>query len=230
MTSEEWKQVTEKLIAAGGGNFNISTGEKVDIPQSILQAVKTSGTTLALHTSAGMALSISKENLTDSMLKSGINANVKVGMSNIPGNLKAQKAAGAVLTKEVSITGSDFFGGIVNMHWALGADNYGKYANLYFYNRETGKLELLGYYVINQDGQAMFGIDGGGEFLVTVTSSRPTEKVTVRFVNRQYLVKPGDTLYGIANKYNMSLKELISKNAQIRNPSKIKVGEKIIIR
>lgn len=42
-----------------------------------------------------------------------------------------------------------------------------------------------------------------------------------------YTVKSGDTLGKIAAAGNMSLKELLSKNPQIKNPNKITVGQKI---
>ena len=44
-----------------------------------------------------------------------------------------------------------------------------------------------------------------------------------------YVVQPGDTLYDIAQKYNIMVKDLISANPRIKNPEKIFVGQKIFI-
>lgn len=44
-----------------------------------------------------------------------------------------------------------------------------------------------------------------------------------------YTVEPGDTMYKIAQKYNISLDELIAANPQIENPSVLYPGQKICI-
>jgi peptidoglycan endopeptidase LytE len=46
----------------------------------------------------------------------------------------------------------------------------------------------------------------------------------------EYYVERNDTLYKIAKEQNMSLKDLISLNPHIENPSKIKVGQYIVVR
>jgi peptidoglycan DL-endopeptidase LytE len=46
----------------------------------------------------------------------------------------------------------------------------------------------------------------------------------------EYYVERGDSFYKIAKEQNMSLKDLISLNPHIENPSKIEVGQYIVIR
>jgi LysM repeat protein len=46
---------------------------------------------------------------------------------------------------------------------------------------------------------------------------------------KYHTVTKGETLWGIANKYGMSLTELIGKNPQIKNPNLITVGQIIYI-
>lgn len=48
--------------------------------------------------------------------------------------------------------------------------------------------------------------------------------------NAEYYVKSGDTFYKIAKQFNMSLSDLISLNPHIANPSRIRVGDYIIVR
>lgn len=47
--------------------------------------------------------------------------------------------------------------------------------------------------------------------------------------NKFYYVKSGDTLSGIAQKFGLSLPELLRLNPQIKNPNLIHVGEKITV-
>ena len=44
-----------------------------------------------------------------------------------------------------------------------------------------------------------------------------------------YTVKKGDTLWGIAGKFGVALKDLIAANPQIRNPNLIYPGDRVVI-
>lgn len=46
----------------------------------------------------------------------------------------------------------------------------------------------------------------------------------------QYTAEKGDTMYKIAQKYNMGLNDLLSLNKHISNPSMIRVGDFIVVR
>ena len=230
-TEAQWNDVAVKLSAATTGeNLNVVTGEKANVPQNVLQAVQSSGKTLAMHTGKGLTYSVSKENLTNAMVNGGLDLTVVVGDSNIPENLLNQKTANAVLTREISMPNHSAFGGVVNMHWALGSENEGKYANLYRYNEKNSQLEYVGVYVINQDGQAMFGIVDGAEYLITVTAEKPAERMVRLSAGSEYVVGKGDTLSSIASRNNMSLQELLALNPAIKNPGMIRIGQKITVR
>ncbi len=45
----------------------------------------------------------------------------------------------------------------------------------------------------------------------------------------EYIVQPGDTLFKIARRFGISLEELIAANPQISDPSKLLVGQRIIV-
>lgn len=46
---------------------------------------------------------------------------------------------------------------------------------------------------------------------------------------RIYIVRPGDTMYRIAMRYNIGLQRLVDANPQIIDPSVIAVGQRICI-
>jgi len=46
---------------------------------------------------------------------------------------------------------------------------------------------------------------------------------------RIYIVRPGDTIYRIAVRYNMKVQKLVDSNPQISDPSVIKIGQRICI-
>ncbi|QUH18518.1 LysM peptidoglycan-binding domain-containing protein [Alkaliphilus sp. B6464] len=46
---------------------------------------------------------------------------------------------------------------------------------------------------------------------------------------RIYIVRPGDTMYRIAVRYNTGLQILVDSNPQISDPSRIMIGQRICI-
>ncbi|MGK0575475.1 LysM peptidoglycan-binding domain-containing protein [Macrococcus capreoli] len=82
---------------------------------------------------------------------------------------------------------------------------------------------------------------GEGTIIKTVNNPQPAPKTTVKSVKKlppkvtkvpsklvplEYVVKPGDTLISIAEKYSLKLEDVIKMNSGI-NPNLIKVGQKI---
>ena len=45
--------------------------------------------------------------------------------------------------------------------------------------------------------------------------------------SKEYTVKQGESLYLIAKKHNMDLKDIVAKNSGIKNPNLIYPGQKI---
>ena len=78
---------------------------------------------------------------------------------------------------------------------------------------------------MTRNGQSMFALKQGGDYMVTVTAAQPKE--TVYFNSGDYAVKAGDTLSAIARRNHMSLAELKAKNPQIKDLHKIRVGQKL---
>lgn len=161
MTSSDSSATDDK------GNMNVEVGEDIDIPQNVLDAVESSGTTLALQTGKGLCFSISKSNLTRTMRSRGLNLNVSVGRSNFPDDVRRQYTQAGLQTKEFGMEYRGLFGGVVNVHFSLGAENAGKTATLYSYT-EGGKVTQCGVYKINAEGQAMYGITYGANYLIVI--------------------------------------------------------------
>lgn len=231
----DWNTVTSnvqaKIVAVtqnpniNSVNMNIVCSGETRLPAAVLGSIKGSDMTLALHSGNGVAVSISGQDLKGTALNAlqNIDLTVDSNAQNIPAAMAASKKAEA--TKQLSVKDTGAFPVAVNIHVNVGAENSGKYANLYRYNAEKKQLEYCGSFPVTRNGQSMFALKQGGDYMVTVTAAQPKE--TVYFNSGDYAVKAGDTLSAIAKRNHMSLAELKAKNPQIKDLHKIRVGQKL---
>lgn len=231
----DWNTVTSNVQAkiaevtqnpnSNSVNMNIVCSGETRLPAAVLGSIKGSDMTLALHSGNGVAVSISGQDLKGTALNTlqNIDLTVDSNAQNIPAAMTASKKAEA--TKQLSVKDTGAFPVAVNIHVNVGAENSGKYANLYRYNAEKKQLEYCGSFPVTRNGQSMFALKQGGDYMVTVTAAQPKE--TIYFNSGDYAVKTGDTLSAIAKRNHMTLAELKAKNPQIKDLHKIRVGQKL---
>lgn len=206
-------------------NMNMVCTGEVQVPQKVLNTIKGTNVTVAFHSGNGVAMSISGQDLKNKDLSKIQNIDLTVDQTsnNIPSNVVAAKTSAP--TRQLAIKDTGSFGVNVNIHVNVGKENAGKTANMYRYNAEKGRLEYCGSFTVTSNGQSMFALKRGGNYLVTVTERRPSESVW--FAEDNYIVKAGDTLSKIAQRNHMTLTELLRRNAQIMNRNVIKVGQRM---
>ena len=206
-------------------NMNIVCTGEVQVPQKVLNTIKGTNVTVAFHSGNGVAMSISGQDLKNKDLSKIQNIDLTVDQTsnNIPASVVAAKTSAP--TRQLAIKDTGSFGVNVNIHVNVGKENAGKTANLYRYNAEKGRLEYCGSFTVTSNGQSMFALKRGGNYLVTVTERRPSESVW--FAEGNYIVKAGDTLSKIARRNHMTLTELLRRNTQITNRNLIKVGQRL---
>lgn len=217
-------EITQNPAIATVNMNMVCTGE-VQVPQKVLNTIKGTNVTVAFHSGNGVAMSISGQDLKNKDLSKIQNIDLTVDQTsnNIPSNVVAAKTSAP--TRQLAIKDTGSFGVNVNIHVNVGKENAGKTANMYRYNAEKGHLEYCGSFTVTSNGQSMFALKRGGNYLVTVTERRPSESVW--FAEGDYTIKPGDTLSKIAQRNHMTLAELLRRNAQITNRNVIKVGQRL---
>lgn len=217
-------EITQNPAIATVNMNMVCTGE-VQVPQKVLNTIKGTNVTVAFHSGNGIAMSISGQDLKNKDLSKiqNIDLTVDQASNNIPANVVAAKTSAP--TRQLAIKDTGSFGVNVNIHVNVGKENAGKTANMYRYNAEKGHLEYCGSFTVTSNGQSMFALKRGGNYLVTVTERRPSESVW--FAEGDYTIKPGDTLSKIAQRNHMTLAELLRRNAQITNRNVIKVGQRL---
>lgn len=237
-TDVDWTKVQEtaqehvKQLAGNtrtaGINMNVKCSGEVRIPANLLNVLKGNGVTLALQGGNGIAISISGRDLNRMNITNvgALGFTMNTNAKGIPADVLATRATEFGRQFQISDTGS--FVVPMNVHVSVGAENAGKVANLYRYNTQSNRLEYCSSFTVTENGQSMFALRRGGNYLVNVTNAKPID--TIRFTEGAYTVKSGDTLSQIAADNHMSLAELLRKNSQITAPSVIKIGEIVYLK
>ena len=222
----DWADVSSRLDvaiqAANDTNVNVLTGKDVKVPADILKKIAGRRVTLALQTGNGVALSVSGRN--NKQIQNELNLTV-TNQDTIPAQAKNAVMVGALNSKNILITENSPMQARVSLHVGFTAEYAGKYANLYYYDAKSGQMKLMGSYQINKDGQSMFALPHGGQYVVTVTNTASGAAVT-----DGYTVVPGDTMSRIAVKLGTTLKALKAANPQIADMNKIHPGQVINVR
>lgn len=221
----DWAAVSSKLDsavqAADGTNVNVLTGKDVKVSEDILNKTAGKNVTLALQAGNGVALSVSGQN--NKQILGALDLTV-TNKDTVPAQAKNTVMAGALSSKNILITENSPLQTRVSLHVGLAKEYAGKYANLYYYDAKSGQMKLVGIYQINKDGQSMFALTHGGQYIVTVTDAA-AKGVTAE----GYTIVSGDTMSRIAVKMGTTLRALEAANPQIADINKIRPGQVIKI-
>lgn len=223
----DWAQITADLRnelsalkpdATEAGVLNVVTGRKLIVPAQVLQMMTDRQMVLSMNIGDGFSFSITGVDIPRAIIEKDLDLSVSEDKKAVPTAVIENTCKDAIICRQISLLNRGDLGMTVNLHAALGKENAGKYANLYRYDAKTGTLLYVGSFKITAIGQAMFGINKGEDFVVTVTADKP---------QRDYIVVKGDTLWHIAARYRVRLRDLVEKNPQIKNKDRIHIGDKI---
>lgn len=223
----DWNNVQNTVAANKTGTTDITTGNSMQISGQLLQTLKDTKGVLALHTGNGIAVSICGKDVKKT------DKNVAITFAenpNIPASAKSSVLANSLYSRSFEMKEKVLYSVKMDIHFNVGKQFAGKYANLYHYDELTGTMKLEGTYRITDTGAAMFLLYHGDEYILTVTEKAPKGVVTGGVSNADYTVAKGDTLWGIAAKNGISLRKILAANPNIKNPDRIHVGQKIVIK
>lgn len=223
----DWNNVQNTVAANKTATTDITTGNSMQVSGQLLQTLKDTKGVLALHTGNGIAVSICGKDVKKT------DKNVAITFAenpNIPASAKSSVLANALYSRSFEMKEKVLYSVKMDIHFNVGKQFAGKYANLYHYDELTGTMKLEGSYRITDTGAAMFLLYHGDEYILTVTEKAPKGVVAGGVSNADYTVAEGDTLWGIAAKNGISLRKILAANPNLKNPDRIHVGQKIVIK
>lgn len=224
----DWEQitadVTDELFTLETDNGNkllyVLTGRGIIVPAHVMRLLEGKNFTLSMETGNDLSISINGLNIPHAIVNRDLNLTIAQDRTAIPAAVMESKCRDALAYRQISMVNRGNFGMTVNLHFAMGRENAGNFANMYRYDTQSGQLLYAGSFQITDKGQAMFCISRGADYLITVTTVRPSDS---------YTVVKGDTLSRIAFRYGISLRNLLDANPQIVNKNRIWIGDKIVL-
>lgn len=223
----DWNNVQNTVAANKAGTTDITTGNSMQVSEQLLQTLKSAGGVLALHTGNGITVSISGKDLK----KTGQKVTITFAEDPaIPAGARGTVLTNALYSRSFEMKEKTLYSVKMNIHFNVGKQFAGKYANLYHYDEQTGTMKLEGTFRITDTGAAMFALYHGDEYILTVTEKAPAGAVAAGAVNGTYTVVAGDTLSSIAARNHVTLGRILAANPNIKNPNLIHAGQKIVIR
>lgn len=165
-----WAEVSGKIDSATEGTeITVEISKDADtITSGVLSKLARTKATLKVKLENGITWKIDGSKLKAGASYGDIDLGVAMNTSNIPAKL-VEAVPDAKQTVQLSLDFSGEFGYEMTMNVPLGTENKGMFANLYYYNPVTGKLEFMSAAKIAEDGSADLGFTHASDYVVVIS-------------------------------------------------------------
>ena len=103
-----------------------------------------------------------------------VDMKVTVGEADIPEQVVASLKSDDVVLMTLAHDGAFGFDAVLNVN--IGTEHNGKYANLYYYNPDTDKLELVDSVLVTSEGIAAFNMKHASEYVISFSDKQQIAK------------------------------------------------------
>ena len=171
--SEGWNSIINKVNAA---STDATVTVKMDksntsITKEALSTIKGTDKTFVLDMGNGIKWIIKGKNVGSDIKNTDMK--VTVGTNKVPSSAIGKiKTSGN--TMQISLAANGELGFVATLSINLEAKNAGKYANLYYYNTKTGKLEFQSSAKINEDGTANLDFAHASDYVISIDDNKVT--------------------------------------------------------
>ncbi len=167
-----WDAISDEIEDANKGDtIVVDMNGATVVPGDTIEEARDKGITISFVLDNGLTWTIDGSTVTDGDI-SNINFDTTVEdennpLNNIPVDV-INGVTGEKATIEVNLAYSGNFGFTAVLKANLGSDNAGYYANLYYYNPTTGKLEYVFADVIASNGEAELSFIHASDYLIVI--------------------------------------------------------------
>ncbi len=166
--SDSWAQVKTSIDAAAAQEtVTVKLSGTTVVAGSVLDTLKGQDKNLVVQLENGAFWTINGTKITGSNF-ADIDLGVTLHADNIPDELVNSVAKNGTGSLELSLNHEGDFGFEGTLTVALGSEYAGQYANLYYYNKAAGKMELVGSYAIDANGNAALTFTHASDYVIVM--------------------------------------------------------------
>ena len=159
---------------------DLSNAQSTVIPSAAFQTAALNGTELILDMSPDMAWSISPNEIKS--VGQDIDLGIVETLDGIPSDAIMTIQNEGAVQKQFSIKHEGDFGFTANLTVKLNAQDAGKTAKLFYYNKAAGTMDLVDYAIINNYGEATFEMTHASSYAVSVNTGAAASEDTTSSV------------------------------------------------
>ena len=169
---EGWDVIKTQLEKAESGEtVTVAMNGTSVVPKTVIDSIKGKDTTLVLDMGNGLSWKINGRDITDAAgdIDFGVTIGADAGKS-IPVDV-INNVTGERYSMNLSLAYNGEFGFTATLTVNMEPKNSGMYANLFYYNEQTGKLEFVGAGQIDSDGNVELAFTHASDYTIVVAAN-----------------------------------------------------------
>ena len=169
---EGWDVIKPQLEKAESGEtVTVAMNGTSVVPKTVIDSIKGKDTTLVLDMGNGLSWKINGKEVTDAAgdIDFGVTIGADAGKS-IPLDV-INKVSGERYSMNLSLVYDGEFGFTATLTVNMEPKNSGMYANLFYYNEQTGKLEFVSAGQIDSDGNVELAFTHASDYTIVVEAN-----------------------------------------------------------
>lgn len=170
--NDVWKNVADRISTIPEkGTLNVNMDAQTVVPKEFLSSLRGQDKTVVFALGNGMKWSINGKTITADM--TDIDLGVSLNAGNIPADTLNRIAQGRDVIK-LSLAYDGEFHCEATLTAPVGTAYAGKYANLYYYNPGTGKMEFISSGQIGADGNVALKFTHASDYAIVIDNEAVT--------------------------------------------------------
>lgn len=169
---EGWDVIKPQLEKAKSGEtVTVAMNGTSVVPKTVIDSIKGKDTTFVLDMGNGLSWKINGKEITDAAgdIDFGVTIGADAGKS-IPVDV-INKVSGERYSMNLSLAYDGEFGFTATLTVNMEPKNSGMYANLFYYNEQTGKLEFVSAGQIDSDGNVELAFTHASDYTIVVDAN-----------------------------------------------------------
>ena len=169
---EGWDVIKSQLEKAESGEtVTVAMNGTSVVPKTVIDSIKGKDTTFVLDMGNGLSWKINGKEITDAAgdIDFGVTIGADAGKS-IPVDV-INKVSGEKYSMNLSLAYDGEFGFTATLTVNMEPKNSGMYANLFYYNEQTGKLEFVSAGQIDSDGNVELSFTHASDYTIVVAAN-----------------------------------------------------------